>query len=62
MGSPVALSYLTLGDLERSNSRSLRSRSLISRKGDELGHMLLLLNINRKAYNEINDTITFDLE
>ncbi len=34
-------------DLERSNSRSLRS--LISCKGAELRHTLLL-NINRKAY------------
>ncbi len=30
-------------------SRSLRFRKLISRKGAELGHMLLL-NINRKPY------------
>ncbi len=49
MGSPVTLSHLTLGDLERSISRSFRFRNLISRKGSELGHMLLL-NINRKAY------------
>ncbi len=52
MGSPMTLSHLTLSDLERSNSRSLTFRSLISCiscKGAELGYMLLL-NINRKAY------------
>ncbi len=48
MASPMT-SHLTLSDLERSNSRSLRIQSLISCKGAELGHMLLL-NINRKAY------------
>ncbi len=36
-------------DLERSNSRSLIFWSLISCKGAELGHMLLL-NIDSKAY------------
>ena len=35
--------------LERSISGSLRFRKLTSRKGAELGHMLLL-NINRKHY------------
>ncbi len=40
MGSPMTLSHLTLSGLERSNSRSLRFRSLISCKG-LLGHMLL---------------------
>ncbi len=44
-------SHLTLSDLERSNSRSVTFQSLISCKGAELGHMLLL-NINRKAYKE----------
>ncbi len=34
-------------DLEKSTSRSLRFRRLISHKGAELGHTLLL-NINRK--------------
>ncbi len=48
MASPET-SHLTLSDLERSNSRSLKFRSPISCKGAELGHMLLL-NINRKAY------------
>ena len=48
MGSPTKLSHMTLSDLERSNSRSLKFWSLISRKGAELGHMLLL-NFNRKA-------------
>ncbi len=53
MRSPMTLSHLTLSYLERSNSRSvrLRFRSLISRKGAELGHMLLpVLDINRKQY------------
>ncbi len=49
MGSALALSHLTLNDFEWAKSRSLRFRSIISRKGAELGHMLLL-NINRKAY------------
>ena len=49
MASPVTSSHLILSDLERSNSRSLRFRSLISCKGAELDHMLLL-DINRKAY------------
>ena len=40
-------SHLTLSDLETSKSRSFRFRSLMSCKGAELGHMLLL-NINRK--------------
>ena len=59
MGSPVTLSHLTLSDLERSNLRSLTFQSLISCKGPELGHMLLL-NIN-SIYGESNDTVTFDL-
>ena len=49
MGSPMALSHLTLSDLERSKSRSLIFQSLISRKGAQLGPMLLL-NINGKPY------------
>ncbi len=36
-------------DLERSKSRSLKFRSILSRKGAALGHMLQL-DINRKAY------------
>ncbi len=48
MGSTMVSSHLTL-NLERSKSRSPRFRSLISRKGAELGPMLLL-NINRKPY------------
>ena len=51
MGSPNAPLDLTLSDLERSNSRSLSFRSLISRKGAQVGPMLLL-NINRKPYME----------
>ncbi len=42
---------MTLRDLERANSRSLRLRSLISLKGSELEHMLML-SINRKPYME----------
>ncbi len=42
-------SHSTLSGLGRSQSRSLRFRSLLSCKGADLGHMLLL-NINRKAY------------
>ncbi len=49
MGSPMAMWHLTLDDLERSKSRSLRFESLISRKGGVLGHMLLL-TINNKLY------------
>ena len=42
-------SHMTLNDLERSNSRSVRFQRLISCKGADLGHMLPL-NVNRKAY------------
>ncbi len=49
MGSPMVPSHLTLSDLERSKSRSLRFQSLIFWKGAELGPMLLL-TINRKPY------------
>ena len=42
-------SLLSLSDLERSKSRPLRFQSLISRKGAELGPILLLI-INRKPY------------
>ncbi len=45
----MTLSILTLSDLERSKSRSLAFQSLISRKGAELGYMLLL-TINRKPH------------
>ncbi len=51
MGSQMTLSHLTLSDLERSNSRSLTLRRLVSCKGEELVHMLLL-TIIRKAYRE----------
>ncbi len=67
MGSPMARSHLTLSYLERSNSRSLRFGSLISRKTAYLpvGPMLLL-KINRKPYTwpygESNGTNGFDLE
>ncbi len=49
MGSPLPLSHLTLSDLERSNSRSLRFRSLAHCKGADLGH-IPPLKINRKPY------------
>ncbi len=42
-------SHLTLSDLERSKSKSLRFGSFITSIETELDHMLLL-NINRKAY------------
>ncbi len=62
MGSPTTSPYLILSDLKRLKSRSLRFRSLISRKGAELGHMLLLSN-NRKEsiiYREsIGETHSF---
>ncbi len=45
----MAPSDLTLSDLERSNSRSIRFQSVISRKGAKLGPMLIL-TINRKPY------------
>ncbi len=47
--SPITSSHMTLSDLERSNPRSLTFQILISCKGAEFGHMLLL-NINRKPY------------
>ena len=49
MASPWTSSLLTLSDLERSKSRSLGFKCLISRKGGDLGPMLLL-TINRKPY------------
>ncbi len=42
VGSPMTLPHLTLSDLERSNSKSPKFRSLISHKGAELGPMLIL--------------------
>ncbi len=64
MASPMTPSLLTLDDhesIEKSMLRSLGFKSLTSRKGEELGPMLLL-TINRTIYGEANDTITFDLE
>ncbi len=41
IGSPIAPAHLTLSDLERSNSRSLKFQThLSSHKGDYLGHTL----------------------
>ncbi len=37
MGSPMEPSHLTLSDIERSNTRPFIFRSLISRKGAQLG-------------------------
>ncbi len=52
-----------LCDRERSTSRSLRFQSLLSWKGAELGH-ILLLNIHRNMhwYGESSGVVTFDLE
>ncbi len=47
MGSPMALSKLTLIGLDSQKSRSLRFRGVISHEAAELGHMLLL-NVSRK--------------
>ncbi len=49
MGSPITLSHLTLSDIERSISMSLKLQRLISRKAAEFGR-ILLLNTNRKSY------------
>ena len=49
MASLIIPPLLTLSELERSKSRSLIFQSLISRKGVELGPMLLL-TINREPY------------
>ncbi len=42
MGSPMAPSDLTLGELKRPKTGSLGCQSFTSRKGDKLRHMLLL--------------------
>ncbi len=62
MGSTFSAIAFDFRELERSLSRSLEGcRRLISRKGAELGHVLLL-DTNRKShYGESNSTITFDL-
>ena len=49
MESPTASLYLSLSDLERSKSRSAKFQSPISRKGAELGPILLLI-ISRKKH------------
>ena len=58
MGSSMTLSYLTLGDLESSRSRSLTFQNIISGKGAELG-IMLLLNTNRKLYMGSRMTLTY---
>ena len=56
-GSSIIRLVFTLSDIERSKSRSLRFRSLISRKRAELRHMLLS-SINRNhIYGKFNGTI-----
>ncbi len=60
MGSLTVPLDLTLGDLERSKSRPLSLRSLISRKGAELGQ-ILILKANSKPWNSIC-AIRLDLE
>ncbi len=49
MATLITKSLWTLGDLERSKSKSLRFQSLIFRKEAELDPILLLI-INRKPY------------
>ncbi len=61
MGSPVARSHLALSDLKRSNSRSVRFRSLISRKRAYLGPMLQLNIIGNHIWGS-NGTNRFDLD
>ncbi len=52
---------MTLSDLDRSRSRLVIFRSIISHKRAELGH-ILLLNVNKKAlWRESIGVITFDL-
>ncbi len=62
MANLITSSLWTLGDLERSKSKSLRFQSLISRKGAALDPMLLINHQQETLYGESNDTITFDLE
>ncbi len=50
MGSPLVQLHLTL-DILKGHSMSIRFRRLISRKGAELGHVLLL-DTNRKSHME----------
>ena len=48
---PIGAIAFDFRELERSLSRSLRFQRLISHKGAELGHMLLL-DTNRKTHME----------
>ena len=61
MGSIMAESHLIWSCHDRPKSRLLRFRSLISRKGAELGYMLPL-NTNRRPYGQYNGTVEFDPE
>ncbi len=60
MRNPSASLDLTLSDLVRSSSKSLRFGRLVFRKPDELGHMLLL-TINRNHYGESKCVVRFDV-
>ncbi len=59
VGSYIGVITFDLSDLDRSEWRSFRFRSIISRKGAELGYMLLL-NINRKVLWGSIGAIAFD--
>ena len=61
MMSQMTPSYLTFSDIERLKSRTLRFRSLISCKGAEVGHVLLLKYKQESIYGESIDAITLDL-
>ncbi len=50
MGSPMALSHLILGDIERSNSRSPRFQSLVCHKEAKLGHRLFNILIGNHRW------------
>ena len=54
IGSPMVPWHLTLSDHERSNSGSLKFRSLLSRKGAELGRVLLLNVKVKTTYRKLN--------
>ena len=57
----MRLSHLTLSELERSKSRSLRFQNITSRKGADLGRMLLCyMHQSESMYAESIGAITFD--
>ena len=55
-GSPMTLSHLTLSDLVRWKSRSLRLRNLICRKRAQKGYMVLV-DLNRTPYIRSNTCV-----